>query len=145
MSDASSNKIAVLVHHNNEVTVLDERGLPRLCRDCRHSGWLTEWERHTYTHPKTCLLYSGGADTLDGDRVIFDNVTGLYRYRGETSRRSADHDRCAQANRKNYPLCGEKNPDGKCEDYIRAKSLAWWGNFWRKLFGREWRTRRMRE
>jgi hypothetical protein len=66
---AESNKLAITAHHNNEITVRDERGYPSLCRDCRYSGWLTAYERHESTGPATCLLYSGGADVTDGDRV----------------------------------------------------------------------------
>ena len=145
MSDEPSNKLAVLVHHNNEVTILDERGLPRLCRDCRFSGWLTVWERDKNTFPRTCLLFSGGADTQDGDRVIYDNVTGWYDYYGDKRRKIDAHNECARQTRGRYPLCDKKNPDGKCSDYVKAKPLPWWGNIWKKLRGREWRTRKMRE
>ncbi len=144
MIDDDSHKLAVLVHHNNEVTVFDERGLPRVCRDCRFSGWLTAYERDKNPYPQTCLLYSGGADTNDGDRVIYDNVTGWYEAWGETRRSSDAHNECAKQTRERYPRCTDKNPDGKCSDYVKAKPLPWMGNFWRKLFGREWRTRSMR-
>lgn len=143
---AESNKLAVTVHHNNEVTVRDERGYPNLCRDCRYSGWLTEWEWVKFPHPQTCLRYSGGADTIDGDRVIFDNVTGLHTnpYSNTTSRRQKEHNDCARQQRNTYPRCAKKNPDGNCEDFVQAKTLPWWGNLWRKLLRREWRARRMR-
>jgi len=138
MSD-ESNELAVTVHHNNEVTVKDERGYPNVCRDCRHSGWLTEYERQHSGEPITCLLYSGGADPMEGDRVIFDHI----RKTGYASGRSR-HNEAVKHWRGSFPACWSKNQDGKCADFVRAKPLPWIGNFWRKLFGREWRTRRMR-
>lgn len=141
MIDDKSHKLAVIVHHNNEVTVKDERGYPNLCRDCRYSGWLTGYERARWKDPPTCLLYSGGADTIDGDRVIFDTV-GVNGHFASDDRRQ--HERWEREWRKHYPVCWHKNSHGECEDFVKAKALPWFGNFWRKLFGREWRTRRMR-
>lgn len=129
---AESHKLSVIVHENDEVTVRDGRGVTLLCRDCRFSGWLSEWERGRYTHPRTCLRHSGGADMTDGDRVWL-NI-----------RDSWNHDRIAPTWRGNYPFCHRKNHDGNCEDYVKAQPLRWWGNFWLKLLRREWRTRRMR-
>lgn len=138
---AESNKLAVIVHHNGEVTVRDERGYPLLCQDCRYSGWLTEYERHIRTTPATCLRYSGGADVSDGDRVLFDEV----KYDDQQSWKSEQrHNAKADYWRARFPRCIDKNPTGNCEDFVRAKPLPWWGNFWKKLFRREWRTRKMR-
>ena len=135
---AESNKLAIILHHNDEVTVRDERGYPLLCKDCRYSGWLTQHERQISNTPFTCLLYSGGADVSDGDRVIFDNAKGDYG-RGER-----EHREKAYQWREKYPKCLDKNPTGNCKDFVKAKPLPWLGNFWRKLFKREWRSRKMR-
>lgn len=140
---AESHKLAVVVHHNNEVTVKDERGYPHVCRDCRYSGWLTGYEDRHWPEPPTCLHASGGADPIDGDRVIFGGVgvrPGLY----QQPRNRRDHQDCEKDWRERYPSCWKKNQHGDCEDYVKAKPLPWWGNLWRKLLGREWRTRRMR-
>lgn len=141
MAENDSHQLAVTVHHNNEITVRDERGYPNLCRDCRYSGWLTQYERQNSPEPLTCLLRSGGADTLDGDRVIHDAVRQKFEDYG---RGKTDHANTERRWRKHYPTCWSKNSDGNCEDYVKAKPLPWLGNFWRKLFSREWRTRKMR-
>lgn len=72
MGGESHTKLSVIVHENNEITVKEGRGYPHLCRDCRFSGWLTAQERKESRYPVTCLFTSGGADTEDGDRIIFD-------------------------------------------------------------------------
>jgi hypothetical protein len=135
-----SHSLAVIVHENNEVTVKDGRGLPHLCRDCRHSGWLTKWHYQTINHPSHCLFYSGGADVEDGDRIIFNRP----RVRDPFSDWKRD-DALRDLKRKygeRYPRAGEKNKDGKCEDYVPAKKLPWWS--WRRWI-RPWRVRMMRE
>ena len=138
---AESNKLAIILHHNDEVTVRDERGYPLLCRDCRYSGWLTQYERQQNKTPHTCLLYSGGADIADGDRVVFDDIRKGWDDYGLGKRK---HDDQARQSRNRYPKCLSKNPDGNCKDFVKAKPLPWLGNFWRKLFKREWRSRKMR-
>lgn len=118
-----SHKLSVIVHENDEVTVRDERGVPVVCRDCRHSGWLTEHEFRENEQPTTCLHHSGGADPLDGDRVIFDDAISHWQHR----QMSDDW-------RKRYPLCFRKNHDGQCGDFVRAKpalKVSWW----RRLLG----------
>jgi hypothetical protein len=69
---------------------------------------------------------------VDGDRILDSLDTSQYGWEphGEFGKR--------------YPFCKTKNPEGKCPDYVKAKPLPWWGNFWRKLFGREWRSKKMR-
>lgn len=109
-----NTKLAVIVHENNEITVKDGRGLPHVCLDCRHSGWLTKYEYGEYKLPRTCLLYSGGADPADGDRIILDTTKDSYW-----------HDDAAKKWRKKYPLCSHKNQDGQCEDFCRAKPMLW--------------------
>lgn len=126
-------QLSVTVHENDEVTVRDGRSVTLLCRDCRFSGWLTEYERERHKHPWTCLRHSGGGDPIDGDR-IWSNVEHYW-----------DQDKEERKWRSRYPFCSVKNHDGACEDYVKAKPLRWWGNFWLKLFRREWRTRRIRE
>ena len=129
---ADANKLAVLVHHNNEVTILDERGHPRVCAECRFSGWRNNYSRREGPDSMRCLHYSGGADPVDGDRILDSLDSSQYRWEphGEFGKR--------------YPYCKTKNLEGKCPDYVKAKPLPWWGNFLRKLFGREWKTRKMR-
>lgn len=128
---SESNKLAIILHHNNEITVRDERGYPAVCRDCRFSGWRSKSSYRKYSEPSRCLHHSGGADPVDGDRIM-NRFDGYY-----------DWDTGGQGD-KLYPLCKNKNPAGKCDDFVRAKPLPWRGNFWRKLLGREWRSRRMR-
>ncbi len=115
-----------------------------LSLDCRYSGWLTGYERSNSKGPATCLHFSGGADVSDGDRVVFDDVK--YHILGEGYRTSGEkaHDKKADQSRGRYPLCIDKNPAGECKDFVRAMPLSWLGNFWLKLFRREWRTRKMR-
>lgn len=137
-----SNKLAVTVHGNNEITIRDERGEPHLCRDCRFSGWLTGYEWKEYSFPVSCLHHSGGADAVEGDRVIFDDVK---RRGGWDFDYIAAHNRVCGKWRATYPRCDDKNGDGKCADYVKAKPLPWFGNFWKKILGREWRTKGMRK
>jgi len=129
---AESNKLSVIVHHNDEVTVRDERGYPAVCRDCRFSGWKDAGSYRSHSEPPRCLHHSGGADPVDGDRIM-ERLDGYYEW--DEGRGSSD---------RLYPRCKNKNPAGKCKDFVRAKPLRWRGNFWLKLFRREWRTRRMR-
>lgn len=149
MSDDS--KLAIIVHQNDEVTLRDERGVPVLCRDCRFAGWLSEWEFQTEKDPATCLLYSGGADVLDGDRVIFDkvkkyNVGEIYDHSAKGYiPRDGGHDYLLHRGwRKKYPLCFEKNQDGQCKDFVRAVPLAtvWWKPW---TWGSQWRDRLRRK
>lgn len=132
---SESSKLAVLVHHNNEVTILDERGHPNVCRDCRFSGWRRPSSYRHHSEPPRCLHYSGGADPVDGDRIL--NRLKSSFYDDENWEPNGKHGRL-------YPHCKDKNPDGKCSDFVRAKPLPWWGNFWRKILGREWRSKKMR-
>jgi hypothetical protein len=120
------SKLSVIVHENDEVTVRDERGIPVVCKDCRFAGWLTEYEFHEYSLPRTCLHHSGGADPEDGDRVVFDEAIAQW-----------SHDARTRNWREEYPLCSKKNERGNCNDFVRAKPVSWW----RRLFGR----RKMRE
>ncbi len=129
---AESNNLAIIVHHNNEVTVRDERGYPAVCRDCRFSGWKDKDSYSNHAEPPRCLHHSGGADPVDGDRM-------MERFKG-----SWDWDPDG-AGDKLYPRCKNKNPDGKCEDFVRAKPLPWsLRTLWYKVTGREWRWPRMR-
>ena len=137
---SESNKLSIILHHNNEITVRDERGYPAVCLDCRFSGWRNAGSYRSDSEPRRCLHHSGGADPVDGDRIlnrlkdggsyVGNNWTDHWDPRGEYGRA--------------YPLCKNKNPAGKCDDFVRAKTLPWRGNFWRKLLGREWRSKKMR-
>lgn len=133
-----TKKLTVIAHPNNEVTVLDERGLPVLCLDCRYSGWLTGYEHKEHSYPRTCLLYSGGADVRDGDRVIFDDHGVGHGYDSANRR---EHEEIAKDWRKPYPLCEAKNAEGKCQEFVRARTLPWWRL---RRWIRPWRTRKMR-
>ena len=159
-----SNKLAVTVHGNDEVTVRDERGVPDVCKNCRFAGWLTEYEfrmsKSTDYLPVTCLHYSGGADPHDGDRVIFDDVTRW----GNTDRQYvfvgpshwdkewknipiSGHLLKVSENRERYPECSEKNHDGKCGDFVPAKpepERGGWQKFWESKGERLVRIRKMR-
>lgn len=134
-----SHKLAVIVHENDEVTVRDARGLPHLCRDCRFSGWLTQAEREDSKFPTTCLFSSGGADTSDGDRVVFDDIVKP-EYGSTAWKRKIQYLNTKW--RKTYPWVHEKNRDGLCSDYTKAKPLPWWHPF--RWIGRSYRTRWMR-
>jgi len=138
-----SDKLAIIVHGNDEVTVRDERKHPVVCVDCRFAGWLTEYEFRRNDLPFTCLLYSGGADPLDGDRVVFDHVEDRgwrpgdpYKRDGYTYKRKTwyGHELTARDHRTNYPRCFDKNPKGECPDFVRAQQPTeeprWWQ--WRK-------------
>jgi hypothetical protein len=132
-------KLAVIVHGNDEVSVLDERRTPFVCAECRFAGWLTEYEFRTQLVPPTCLHYCGGADPQDGDRVLYDEVLEArygreYRPVGHPDlhwRRvlKGGHLYLAARHRGRFPLCRDKNPDGRCEDFVRARPLPpvpWW-------------------
>lgn len=110
-------KLAVIVHENDEVTLKDERGLPFVCKDCRFAGWLTEHEFKEHPAPCTCLHFSGGANPREGVRVILLDVTSDY-----------GHYRVLPLWRARYPLCSDKNADGNCSDFVRARplTLSWW-------------------
>lgn len=127
--DRESNKLAVIVHHNNEITVRDERGYPTVCRDCRFSGWRDQESYRNHPEPPRCLHHSGGADPVDGDRMM-ERLANWGWQDGPD---------------KLYPHCKDKNPDGKCKDFVRAKPLPWnLRTVWYKLTGREWRYPKMR-
>lgn len=138
---ADEAKLAIIVHQNDEVTIRDERGVPCLCRDCRFSGWLTEWEFQNNQVPPTCLLHSGGADVLDGDRVIFDDVT---EYEGPTlwNRKTGNDEHFTRCHlfiiekgwQKKFPSCFLKNHDGRCKDFVRAQPPEP-VSFWRRWLG----------
>ena len=135
--ESENNALAVTVHHNNEVTVKDERGYPNVCRECRFSGWRDNDNYKSSSEPNRCLLYSGGADPVDGDRIMHGlKVRGVQRDNRNWEPGGEYGDL--------YPRCTAKNPDGKCTDFVRAKPIPWLGNFWLKLFSRDWRTRKMR-
>lgn len=140
-AERPSNALAVIVHHNNEVTIHDERGYPAVCRDCRFAGWRSAASYQRDSEPPRCLYHSGGADPVDGDRVM---ERLCYSYDSDDNKAWSPNGRFGKL----YPLCKDKNPDGKCKDFVRAKPLTWtppWRlDFWRKLLGRDWRTRRMR-
>lgn len=131
---AESNKIAIIVHHNDEITVRDERGYPAVCRDCRFAGWRNQAGYDHYSAPTRCLHHSGGADPIDGDRILGSLDTGYpsdWRPEGKLG--------------KKFPTCVDKNPDGKCEDFVPAKPLPWnLRTFWYKIRGQEWRWPQMR-
>lgn len=129
MSD-SNTQLQVIVHGNHEITIKDERGLPRTCVDCRFSGWLTQHEFDEHESPWTCLLHSGGADPQDGDRILNDHIDNEW-----------NHNDAAKKCRKRYPLCFKKNHDGKCEDFVRARPMPWYARF----FYRDYFRRQMRK
>lgn len=135
---AESHKLAVIVHHNDEVTVLDERGYPAVCCDCRFSGWRNEESYCNHKYPPRCLFYSGGADSVDGDRIMEGLRNKSSSYYDSRNWNGGEHDA-------KYPLCANKNPEGNCPDYVKAKPLPWsLSTFMLKLLHREWRTRQMR-
>jgi len=154
----SNTKLAVIVHGNDEVSVLDERKHPLVCKDCRFAGWLTEWEFNNHEIPRTCLHYSGGADPRDGDRVIYPDdqqevkrsykefVGGYYPFitKEETV---GGHDFVAKTARENYPLCEKKNPRGNCKHFVRAKEVKepWWAQLWFLPRARRWRRAQRRK
>lgn len=159
-----SDKVAVTVHGNDEVTVKDERGVPDVCKNCRFAGWLTEYEfkkaMRSHQLPVSCLHYSGGADPHDGDRVVFDTV----KQRGQTRSRQvrdpkdpynlvwaevgiSEHLKKEWDYRDRYPKCSEKNHDGKCGDFVPAKpepEMSRWQKFWESKGERLVRIRKMR-
>ena len=65
-------KLKVVYHEDHSTDVLHTRGEPVICRDCRHAGWLTQYEFKKNKVPVRCLFYSGGADPQDGDRLKLD-------------------------------------------------------------------------
>ena len=120
---------------------------PAICHNCRYSGWLTAYEYHTSSYPQTCLFGSDGADPVDGDRIIFDKVTGLVQVWGDIGhkwiREPDTHNETAKTWQHMYPLCEEKNDDGQCGDFVHAKRFPFW--HWRRWLRREWRTKKMRQ
>ncbi len=116
----SGKKLKVVYHEDHSTDVLHTRGEPVICRDCRHAGWLTEYEYKQNRIPIRCLFFSGGADPQDGDRVKLDwaNVSRSRYYNDDRN----TIDKWA----KRYPLCSTKNQDGQCEDFIRALKQSWW-------------------
>jgi len=146
-----SDQLAVIVHRNGEVTEIDERGTPVLCKDCRFAGWLTEWSFQNEDPPPHCLHFSGGADTLEGDRVILDNVKkhhGKWEYVHKLRDHAwvGGHMEAMKNWEKRYPLCRNKNRDGNCPDFVRAKpgpKLSWWKRMSKRR--REAQRRKMRE
>lgn len=107
-----SNKLAVTVHHNNEVTIKDERGYPAVCRDCRFSGWRNDGSYRSHFYPQRCLHYSGGGDPVDGDRIM----EGL-RVEWNADQKNWDGG-CYD---KLYPRCARKNKDGDCQAFALAR------------------------
>jgi hypothetical protein len=129
------NKLAVIVHENDEVTIKDGRGRTLSCKDCRFSGWLTKTEYRQNKFPTHCLYFSGGANPIDKDRVIRDDIN----YWSHKSLFKDDRLRLE----KKYPKCHKKNADGKCEDYVKAKPLSMLNPL--RWLGRSFRTLKMRD
>ena len=122
----SGKKLKVVYHEDHSTDVLHSRGAPVICRDCRHAGWLTHHEFAKHRIPFTCLLYSGGADPQDGDRVKLDwadAARGDLHYQDQA---------CFDKWRELYPKCESKNQDGQCEDFIRALKQSWWTRTFRR-------------
>ncbi len=144
MTDEANTAIKVILHENNEITVDEGRGYPVMCKDCRFSGWLYEQEYKNGGVPTTCLLYSGGADAMDGDRVIHSLDRGQYR---NTYSGGQDYKREKESIeskwREKFPLCWHKNQHGKCTDYAKAKPISKWNPL--RWFGISYRTRKMRK
>jgi len=131
----NDTKLKVVYHEGQEAVVTEMRGQPNICKDCRFSGWLTQHEFREHVVPVTCLLFSGGADPRDGDRVMFDLVTW-----------SGDHKDWARAHREQYPKCRTRNKDGACESFLEAKKLPWWQRLKNAFYGEPHKVRRrMRE
>ncbi len=130
---ATDTKLKVVYHEDHSTSVEDYRLGPKVCKDCRYAGWLTQREFSKNSLPQTCLHYSGGADPQDGDRVKLDetNLDWDDYVRGGPTQTTV------KAWRKLYPLCQAKNQDGQCDDYLQAKKQSW--------FTRRFRRRRMRE
>ena len=118
MSEAVK-KLKVVYHEDHSTDVLHTRGEPVVCKDCRFAGWLTEYEYEHNKLPVTCLLYSGGADPQDGDRVKLDSFKKHHDYVYNAKLKEL------RGWRELYPFCSERNQDGQCSDYMRAKKLSW--------------------
>jgi hypothetical protein len=117
-----------VVYDDDQVVVHDERRTPVLCKDCRFSGWLREydfsesWPGRLPTH---CLHYSGGAEPSNGSRVFDETCVSSYHYPTDGAQRR-------------YPHTHVKNHDGQCTDFVPAKKIPWWKRIFRS-------ARRMRE
>ena len=131
---AADTKLKVVYHEDHEVVVTEVRGHPNLCKDCRFSGWLTNIEFRNHVIPVTCLLFSGGADPRDGDRVIYDNIDNSW-----------DHDRKDERWRHRYPYCSTRNADGACESFLASRPKTFWQKLWDWRASPRERRRRMRE
>lgn len=130
-----NEKLPVIVHENNEVTVRDGRNLTVSCKDCRFSGWLTKYDYEKHRCPTHCLYYSGGADPVDKDRIMLDKIESYFPNRSE---RESIFEK-----EKVYPKCDEKNENGNCELYVKAKPISIWNPL--RWIGRSYRTLKMRE
>lgn len=140
MSDDPNTAIKVIAHENGEITVQDGRGYPSICKDCRFSGWLYEGQYEGGGVPTNCLFHSGGADTEDGDRIIFSLRQGDYYSK------LAYKDARLELEEKwesKFPFCRHKNQNGRCPDFVPAKRLSIFNPL--RWFGLEYRTRKMRK
>jgi len=115
----SGKTLKVVYHEDHSTDVLHTRGAPVICKDCRHSGWLTQYDFKTHTIPTHCLFYSGGADPRDGDRIILDWVDRPRSHYYNDDRETIE------SWDKLYPKCFQKNQDGQCGDYVRALETRW--------------------
>jgi hypothetical protein len=123
-------KLKVVYHEDHSTDVLHARGEPVVCKDCRFSGWLTLHDFRENKVPTHCLLYSGGADPHDGNRVILDDVEkDRYYYSGQRLLTIRSYDA-------GYPKCMARNQSGQCKDFLRAKKQS--------LFERIFRRKAMR-
>lgn len=122
------NKLKVVYHEDHQVDVQHVRGEPVVCTDCRYAGWIAQYEFTANRLPVSCLYYSGGADPHDGDRVVFDKTTEKPWRDGEKARQ--------RKWRKLYPFCADKNQDGQCTDFLRAKKPSWPIRIFNSLFRR---------
>lgn len=123
-----SSKLAIVVHGDGGTTVFDERQAPVLCKDCRFSGWLREydynfewfklpWLFSGEVPPTHCLHYSGCADPVNGSRVICPQIKNSNWPDEKIWKR--------------YPETNEKNVDGKCQDFVPSKPRSWFARWLR--------------
>lgn len=118
MSDEQRTHLQIVVHDNGEVTTRDERGMPVLCKDCRFSGWLREYDfQKEAPMPTHCLHHSGGADPTTGLRIMFPHEILA----------ASVHESWSKC----YPMTFRKNGDGRCKDFVPAKKLPWWKRLFR--------------
>lgn len=115
-------RLRVVVHDDGEAVVSDERGAPVLCKDCRFSGWFrmidfTSSQKLIAKQeilPTHCLYHSGGANPVDGRRVIFPEITTNWEVQPHPSWTKV------------YPACTRANETGLCTKFVQATKPRWW-------------------